>query len=132
MIPTNKTIPMTTKDNSARLRLERGVMKKRVPRNTRIKPVWITKYAATKGIIRTWAVGHRASEDDLWRVEWDGSLDGYHWFPNRFVHSSKKAAMAHAFTIRAKKLEAIRRQIAKLELPVTISDDPLFDGPPCE
>lgn len=71
--------------------------------------VWITKYALTRGIQEVEAE-HRGDDvvlpkgDGFW-----GVIAKPHW------HESREAAVARAEEMRRKRIETLRKQIARLE-----------------
>ncbi len=74
--------------------------------------VWITKYALTQGIKENEANVCSDVSDEMIVVKGIG-LYGY--FHKPYWHTDKQEAIKHAESMRLKKIDSLKKQIAKLE-----------------
>lgn len=75
---------------------------------------WVTKHALTSGIAEVQAVVCRGVSNDM--ISWRGSekslqsyAHGTEW------HRTRAAAVEHANNMRRRRIESLRKQIARLE-----------------
>lgn len=74
--------------------------------------VWITKYALTKGIYEAEVNDSQADEGRVLILKgghYYGSIYSPHW------HKAKESAIAQAEKMCTKRIESLKKQIAKLE-----------------
>jgi len=74
---------------------------------------WITKYALTQGIFEVEGIVLRDSPKMLHRTKKDGSPHEYYHKP--YWYESRERAVAHAVIQCRRKVDALNKQIARLE-----------------
>jgi len=77
--------------------------------------IYITKYVLSKGIIHCVDATYVNREDtgEFFRT-WDSHTGFTVWRKGKYAHETRNAAIVHAETMRAEKVERLRRQIEKL------------------
>lgn len=72
--------------------------------------VWITRYALTRGILKV-----EAMPLDVDTVRWNGEIHNRARWTNEQWHGSEAHAIIYAEHMRDRKIESLKKQIAKLE-----------------
>ncbi len=88
--------------------------------------VWVTKYALTRGIIKTHA---RYCREGMIAFRIEGSASSYVFAHRKDWHHTRTSAIARAEEMRKGKIASLKRQIASLEKRAFIvtGDDPCQD-----
>lgn len=75
--------------------------------------VWITKYALSSGITEADAEVCLDVNDGMVRIHRNAS--SYDYFHKPYWHETREEAVAHAESMRVKKIESLKKNITKLE-----------------
>lgn len=76
-------------------------------------PIWITKYALTRGIIKTTLI--EVIDDTMVTVSWPGGLNEKAYFHGNEFHFTAEKAIEAANQLVKKKCAALERQLVKLK-----------------